>query len=112
MEEGDEIVKIRISQIDLYVIEKVKEIRKEKKISQDHLSVLMGLSEKFVGNDISHLNLIAKALDCPVSRFIPENFLPNNDVVATYKKVFRTNKDGVLSRRYEFRLVGIEGVGE
>jgi transcriptional regulator with XRE-family HTH domain len=38
------------TRLDLYIINKVKALRKAKGISQAELSVLMGFSEKYVGN--------------------------------------------------------------
>ncbi|RDC55640.1 XRE family transcriptional regulator [Pedobacter chinensis] len=72
-----------ISKIEQYVIDKVRELRLEKKFSQTKLSVHMGLSEKFVGNveslktpdkyNLNHLNKIAEILGCSMKYFFPES---------------------------------------
>ncbi|GGA95678.1 helix-turn-helix domain-containing protein [Mucilaginibacter rubeus] len=71
-----------ISELDKYVIEKVKILRQEQNISQQKLSQLIGFSEGFIGNienprlhekyNIKHLNLLAKALNCSPKDFFPD----------------------------------------
>lgn len=71
-----------LSEIEKFIIKRVKEIRIEKKMSQKNLSLSMGFSEGFVGNienpnlpekyNIKHLNLLAKALGCSPKDFMPE----------------------------------------
>jgi len=71
-----------ITEIEKFIIEKVKGIRNDRKISQQKLSSLIGLSEGFIGNvengnrpekyNIKHLNEIAKVLDCSPKDFWPE----------------------------------------
>ena len=71
-----------LSEIDKYVIEKVKEARTNVGMSQKNLSLAIGLSEGFVGNienpnrkekyNIRHLNLIAKVLKCSPKDFMPQ----------------------------------------
>ena len=71
-----------IIDIDKYAINRVREIRTAKKISQQKLSILIGFSEGFIGNvenpnrkekyNLRHLNLIAKALNCSPKDFLPE----------------------------------------
>jgi transcriptional regulator with XRE-family HTH domain len=70
------------SDIEKYIISKIKEIRKQRKISQEKLSILIGYSEGFIGNienpnqperyNIKHLNEIAKVLGCSPKDFWPE----------------------------------------
>jgi transcriptional regulator with XRE-family HTH domain len=69
--------------IELFVIQRVKEERLKKAISQDTLSVLMGLSKKFVSKaenpnraekyNLNHLYKIALILECGIREFLPEN---------------------------------------
>ncbi len=71
-----------ITEIEEYIINKVKEIRIEKGISQLALSQKISLSSSFISHvesnkrrakyNINHLNLIAKALDCSPKDFMPE----------------------------------------
>lgn len=75
-----------LTEIEQYVIERVKEQRTSKGISQDKLSVLMGLNEKFVTKvenpnriekyNINHLNKIAEILECSIRDFFPDGFIP------------------------------------
>jgi transcriptional regulator with XRE-family HTH domain len=71
-----------LTEIEKFIIKKVREVRNEKKISQQKLSLAIGLAEGFIGNvenpkrpekyNIRHLNLIARALDCSPREFWPE----------------------------------------
>lgn len=68
--------------IEQYVIDKVKEIRMAKKISQAKLAHLIDLSVGFIGNvenpkhiakyNLNHLNRISKELDVYFKDFFPE----------------------------------------
>lgn len=68
--------------IEQYVIDKVKEIRTSKGISQAKLAHLIELSVGFIGNvenpkhiakyNLNHLNRISKELDVPFKDFFPE----------------------------------------
>lgn len=70
------------TEIEQYVINKVKEIRTSKGISQAKLAHLIDLSVGFVGNvenpkhvakwNLNHLNRISKELDVPFKDFFPE----------------------------------------
>lgn len=72
-----------VSAIDQYVIKKVRDIRKKKKISQSQLAFELDLSTSFIKkieNDqydrkysVSQLNDIAKLLECRICDFFPEN---------------------------------------
>jgi len=73
------------TEIELYTIERVKQIRKALKISQPVLSRGMGFTRSFIGHvetrskrakyNINHLNTIAKILNCSVKDFFPEKAL-------------------------------------
>ena len=73
------------SDIEQYVIDKVKEIRNSKGISQAKLAHLIELSVGFIGNvenpkhiakyNLNHLNRIAKEFDIPISRFFPDTYI-------------------------------------
>ena len=74
--------KILKTEIDLYVIQKVKEKRLELNISQAVLAYELGVSDSFIGMaespkyttryNVQHLNKLAKILECS-----PQEFLPN-----------------------------------
>lgn len=69
------------SEIDLFVINKIKEKRIEFKISQKGLADILGCSNGFVGQvesekyhtkySVHQIYLIAKEFECPVSDFFP-----------------------------------------
>ncbi len=71
------------SEIELYVIDRVKAIRVKRGISQAKLAHLLDISVGFIGNvenpnhrakyNLNHLNQIARVLDCPFSDFFPES---------------------------------------
>ncbi len=73
------------SEIDLYVAERVKEIRQKKKVSQSLLSFGIGVTKSFVGQvespannskyNINHLYDIAKFLECSMHDFFPQSTL-------------------------------------
>lgn len=70
------------SKIEQYVIDKVREIRKQKGISQRKLSSMTEISIGFLGDvestklrakyNLNHLNDIAKALGCSPKDFLPD----------------------------------------
>ena len=69
------------TKIDLYVIERVKEKRNEKGISQAEIANELGVSVGFIGKvesnkypthyNIRHLNDLAKILKCSPQEFLP-----------------------------------------
>ena len=70
------------SKIDLYVIEKVKEKRTGRNLSQADLAFELGMSIGFIGKvespkypahyNIRHLNELAKILKCSPQDFLPK----------------------------------------
>lgn len=70
------------SNIDNYVINKVKEKRIEKKLSQAELAYELNVSVGFIGKvesanypshyNIKHLNQLANILDCSPQDFLPK----------------------------------------
>lgn len=69
--------------IDIYVIEKVKEMRTERNISQEDLSIALEFkSNGFVGQvespnymkkyNLQHLNKLALVFNCSPKDFLPE----------------------------------------
>jgi len=69
--------------VDLYVIEMVKKMRKERDYSQEALSYALGFDGSFISQfengkatyNIEHLNNIAKVLKCSPRVFLPEEAL-------------------------------------
>lgn len=76
----------KASEIEQFVIDKVREIRLLKNIGQKQLSLEMGLSGKFIGNvestktpdkyNLNHLNKIAEILECSIKDFFPDKPIP------------------------------------
>jgi transcriptional regulator with XRE-family HTH domain len=70
------------SKIDQFVINKVKERRLEKNVSQADLAFELGMSVGFIGKvesskypshyNIKHLNQLAKILECSPQDFLPK----------------------------------------
>jgi transcriptional regulator with XRE-family HTH domain len=77
-----------LTEIEQYVIEQVKQKRISASVSQDKLSTMMGLNEKFVTKvenpnriekyNINHLNKIAEILKCSTREFFPEKPFPGD----------------------------------
>jgi transcriptional regulator with XRE-family HTH domain len=73
------------TEIDLYVIQKVKEVRKKANMNQIDLSQHLGMADSFVSNvesnkrrdkyNIRHLNELAKVFKCS-----PQDFLPTKPI--------------------------------
>jgi transcriptional regulator with XRE-family HTH domain len=109
-----QIIEVTISQLDWYIINRVKQLRKEKGISQSELSVRMGFSEKLVGSienptlkaryNISHLNLLAKALDCSIHELLPSSPFENDIIKLKVKKTHAIGADGRPTRRTELEV--------
>jgi len=85
----------KASEIEQFVIDKVREIRLLKNFGQKQLSIHMGLNGKFVGNvestktpdkyNLNHLNKIAEILDCSMRDFFPEKPIPG-EIERVYPK--------------------------
>jgi len=70
------------SKIDLYVAYRIRDLRKEKKMTQLTLAVEIGVSHAFIGQvedpkhksryNLIHLNKIAQALGCSPKEFLPD----------------------------------------
>ena len=75
------------SQIDLFVIEKVKSLRNEFGYSQAVLAVKLGVSDAFIGQienpkvkskySIEQLNALAQIFECS-----PREFLPDKPIIS------------------------------
>ena len=73
------------SEIELFVINKVKEMRIKANLSQAELAIKLDLSVGFLGHiespkkpakyNLNHINKLAKIFNCS-----PQDFLPNNSI--------------------------------
>jgi transcriptional regulator with XRE-family HTH domain len=74
--------KVQKSRVDLYIIAKVKERRRELEIHQDDIAIHLNLSPGFISHvespyqrakyNTSHLNELAKLFKCSPRDFLPE----------------------------------------
>ena len=70
------------SRIELFVIEKVKSLRENAKISQSELAFRLGVSNGFIGQvesvkfpakyNLDHIDKLAKIFQCSPKDFIPD----------------------------------------
>ena len=94
----DDTIEVEISETDLFVINKARELRVMRQLSQVDLSILLGMSEGAVGKienpklrdkyNIRHINLLAKALRCSPRDLFPEKPL-SNDIVRIKLRLIR-----------------------
>lgn len=71
-----------ITQVEQYAIDKVREMRKARGMSQRELSRLLDMTDGFVGKvetpkerakyNLQHLNDIAKVFKCSIKDFLPD----------------------------------------
>jgi transcriptional regulator with XRE-family HTH domain len=71
------------SDIEAFVISKVKEKREQRKLSQSELAVELNVSNGFIGQaessnsptkyNLNHLNKLAIIFNCSIKDFLPEN---------------------------------------
>jgi len=71
--------------IDQFVIDRVRDLRQERKVSQAELADRLDLSRGFIGAvenphqrakyNLTLLNEIAKVFDCSIRDFFPEKYL-------------------------------------
>jgi transcriptional regulator with XRE-family HTH domain len=71
------------TEVDLFVIKKVKEMREKVKIRQIDLSQHLGMADSFISNvestkrrdkyNIRHLNELAKVFKCSPKDFLPDH---------------------------------------
>ena len=75
------------SEIDLYIIAKVKHLRTLRKYSQAVLAVKLGVSDAFIGQienpkhyskySMVQINKLAKIFNCSPRDFLPEHPMPD-----------------------------------
>jgi len=76
---------VNISPIEQYVIDRVREMRIERKISQRELADLLEMSNGFIGMvespikrakyNLQHIEKLAKILECSPREFLPDKLL-------------------------------------
>ena len=100
-------IEIIISELDLFIIDKVRELRGNSKnyISQVELSQRMGFAEGYVGKvenfssstryNIRKIHLLAKALELPSYNLLFPVDILNNDMLLLRLKVNRQRNDTV-----------------
>ncbi|MBL0741075.1 helix-turn-helix transcriptional regulator [Chryseolinea lacunae] len=112
-----QILEITISQLDWYLINQVKKLRKQKGISQADLSVKMGFSEKLVGSienptlsaryNVSHINLLAKALNCNIHDLLPVKAFSADFLKLKVKRTHKLSRDGKPSKKTVLEVIDI-----
>jgi transcriptional regulator with XRE-family HTH domain len=111
-----------ISEIDQYVIDKARELRVKKGMSQLDLSISMNLAEGTIAKienptqtakyNIRHINLLSKALGCSPKDFFPEHALAN-DVVRLKIRVIKNTSNAKGQPNYEvLKKLPVEGKGK
>lgn len=96
MEATKEPPKIKKTEIELFIINKVRALREERNIGQKKLSMELKLSMSYVGqaediyNDVkynfNHINEIARYFNVPFSYFFPETHL-EKDCIEEYLEI-------------------------
>ena len=110
-------IEVEMAEIDWYVINRVKELRIAKDISQEQLSIRMGFSERFVAKvelltdptkyNLRHLNMIVKILGVSFFDLLPPKGTSHDFVKIKARRKRQVNKDGKLSQRTEVEVVEI-----
>ena len=108
--------KIMKTEIELFIINKVRELREREAIGQKKLSMELKLSSSYVGNaenpynkakyNLNHLNELAKIFDVPFSYFFPETHLAK-DCVEEYLNIHpkvKTNYEKMMKKYEETAL--------
>ncbi len=104
--------KILKTEIELFIINKVRELREERNVGQKRLSMELKLSTSYVGQaedpynkakyNHNHLNEIARFFNVPFSYFFPETHL-EKDCVEEYLEIhpkLKANYEKMM-KRYE-----------
>ena len=77
------MAEVKKSKLQLHIIDCVKEMRVDNKMSQAVLAIKLGVSDSFIGAvenpkhrakyNLEHLNELAKIFKCSPKDFLPEN---------------------------------------
>ena len=110
---------VKKTEIELFIINKVRELRERENIGQKKLSMELKLSSSYVGNaenpyykakyNLNHLNELAKIFNVPFSYFFPENHLEKDcgeeyldihpRVRANYEKMMKKYEEKALKEQ-------------
>jgi|SRR5690606_9858462 len=112
---------VKLSKLDYEIINRVRELREQKGISQRDLSGLMNLSKSFVGKvealgqpdkySIRHLTLIARALKLESLADLLPRSIPDEDIIEIiYEKRPKLTKNGHESKQLEEEIIEIRTV--
>lgn len=73
------------TRFEIAVIDKVREIRLQKGLTQEYVAGLLGLDRSFISQiespvipskyNLNHLNKLAKEFECSPKDFIPDSFI-------------------------------------
>lgn len=113
--------KKKITELELLIIEKVKEIRTKKGISKMELSEAIGVSNSFVGKvesyahpdkyNFKHLYKISRSLGIKsIRELIPKEIPKYEDIEVIYEMVPKTNKDGSESKQLESNILEVKPI--
>ncbi len=79
------------TELDLYIIGKVKELRTANNVSQAVLAIKLDVSDAFIGQienpkhrakyNIAHLNKLAQIFDCSPKDFLPDKPILDNKLL-------------------------------
>ena len=113
--------KKKITELEYQIIEKVKSLRQEKRISKMELSTLIGVADSFVGKvesyahpdkyNFKHLFKIAIALKLTsVKELIPDEIPKYDEIEIIYEMVPKLKKDGTKSKQLESQVLNIRPI--
>lgn len=84
------------TKFEIAVIDRVKQMREKKGLTQDDIAEMLNTSRGFVGQvesptsaskyNLNHLNKIAQAIGCSPKDFVPENVIGESPKVGRKQK--------------------------
>ena len=116
MEATKEPKEIKKTEIELFIINKVRALREERNVGQKRLSMELKLSSSYIGNaenpynkakyNFNHINEIARFFNVPFSYFFPAAHL-EKDCVEEYLKIhpkLKANYEKMMKKHEEKAL--------
>ena len=120
MEAIKEPKEIKKTEIELFIINKVRALREERNIGQKKLAIELKLSSSYIGNaenpynkakyNFNHINEIARFFNVPFSYFFPETHL-EKDCVEEYLEIhpkLKANYEKMMKKHEENALKKLE----
>lgn len=121
MEATKEPKEIKKTEIELFIINKVRALREERNVGQKRLSMELKLSSSYIGNaenpynkakyNFNHINEIARFFNVPFSYFFPATHLEKDCVEeyleihpklkANYEKMMKKHEEKALKKQEE-----------